>query len=90
MALEPHSYSVPQTTNELWFCCYKEAQNNLQNLGITVTSTEEEILKKVKDLAVKTVNLLLNLCKFFKIGHKEGEGLRQYLAWLKGAAEGGG
>ena len=87
VALETNSYSVSQTTNEFWVCCYKGVQNNLQNLGITVTSMEEETLKKVKDLAVKTVNLLPNICQFFKIAQKEGQGLCQYVAQLKGAAE---
>ena len=63
MALEPNAYTPMQTANELWFCCCKELQNNLQNMGTTPTSTEEEILDKVKDLTVKAINSLLNLCE---------------------------
>ena len=39
VALEPNSYMPTQTAIELWFCCCKELQNDLQNMGITVTST---------------------------------------------------
>ena len=54
--------------------------------GITVPFTEAEILEKVRDLAIKTVNLLLNLCDFFKMAQKEGEGVCQYMARLSRAA----
>ena len=87
VALQPNSYTPTQTANELWFCCCKELHNDLQNVGITPTSTEGEILDKVKDLSVKAVNLLLNLCKYFKMSQKEGENVRQYVACLKGAAD---
>ena len=53
-------------------------------MGITATSTEAEVLGKIKDLAVKTPNWLLNLCEFFKMTQREGEGVRQYVARLKG------
>ena len=86
MALEPHSYSGTQTANNLWFRCCKDLQNNLQSMGITVLSTEAEILEKVRDLTVKTVNLQLNLCDFFKMAQKEVEGVHQYVARLRGAA----
>ena len=49
-------------------------------MGITATSTEAEVLGKIKDLAVKTPNWLLNLCQFFKMEQNEGEGVRQYVA----------
>ena len=85
MALQPNSYTPTQTANELWFCCCKELQNDLQNVGITVSPTEGDILDKVKDLAVKAVNSLLNLCEYFKMSQKEGKG--QYVARVKGAAD---
>ena len=56
-------------------------------MGITATSTEAEVLGKIKDLALKTPNWLLNLCEFFKMTQREGEGVRQYVARLKGAAD---
>ena len=87
MALEPHSYSDMQMANELWHCCCQELQNDLQNMGITVSSSKQEIIAKVKDLAMKTPNWLLNLCEFFKMAQRESEGMCQYAAWLKGAAD---
>ena len=62
-------------------------QNNLQYVGITPPSAEGKIIDKVKDLAVKITNTLINLCKFLKMAQKEDEGIRQYVARLKGAAD---
>ena len=67
VALEPWSYSRAQTANELWACCPKELQDDLQNVGITLTSTEQEITDQIKELAVKTPNWLLSLCNFMKM-----------------------
>ena len=87
VALEPWSYSRAQTANELWACCPKELQDDLQNVGITLASTEQEITDQIKELAVKTPNWLLSLCNFMKMNQKEGEGVRQYSARLRGAAD---
>ena len=87
VALQPNFYLDMQIGHKLWLCCCKELQNNLQYVGITPPSAEGEIIDKVKDLAVKITNTLLNLCKFLKMAQKEDEGIRQYVARLKGAAD---
>ena len=46
-------------------------------MSITPTSPEAKIIDKVKDLAVKAINLLLNLCTYFKMSQKDGENVRQ-------------
>ena len=56
-------------------------------MGIVGTSTEEETLIKIRDLSVKAVNPLLNLCDYFKMSQKENENIRLYVACLKGAAD---
>ena len=87
MALEPNTYTPTQTANKLWFCCCKEIQHHLKNVGITPNSPEAGIIDKVMDLAVKAVNSLLNLRKYFKMSQKDGKNVRQYVAHLKGAAD---
>ena len=86
VALEPNSYSETRTPNELLFCCCKELQNNLQHVGNVAASTEEEIVIKINDLAVKAISPLLNLCNYFKIFQREDKNVHQYVARLKGAA----
>ena len=67
MTLVPNSYSDKQLAHKLWSCCCKELQDDLQHMGITGTFTEEETLIKIRDLSVKAVNPLLNLCNYFKM-----------------------
>ena len=86
VVLEPWNYSEIQIANELLACCPKELQDDLHNVGITITSTEKEITDQIKELAVKTPNRLLSLCNFMNMCQKEGKGVRQYSARLKGVA----
>ena len=59
----------------------------LQNVGITITSTEKELTDQIKELAVKTPNRILSLCDFMNMCQREGEDMCQYSARLKGAAD---
>ena len=86
VALEPWNYSETQVANKLLACCPKELQDDLQNVGITLTSTEKELTDLFKELALKIPNRLLTLRNFIKMCQREGEGVRQYSARLKGAA----
>ena len=86
VAQEPCNYSETLIANKLWACCLKELQDDIQNVGITLTSTEKELTDQIKELAVKTPNRLLSLCNFMKMCQREGEGVRKYSARLKGAA----
>ena len=56
-------------------------------MGITHSSTEDDIYNKIKDLAVKIINSLLHLSEYFKMSQREGENMGQYVARLKGAAD---
>ena len=50
-------------------------------------STEQEIVDKIKENAVQTVNELRHMRQFFKMDQEEDENSRQYGTQLKAAAE---
>ena len=47
--------------------------------------SEEEFLRRVKRLAVKSMNTLISQVCFFKLGQDRGEPAAVYLARLRGA-----
>ena len=55
-------------------------------LGEEDTMSEEEFLRRVKRLAVKSTNTLVAQVRFFKLGQDRGEPGAAYLARLRGAA----
>jgi hypothetical protein len=64
--------------NKLFNSCYKELQNDLQNVGLQVKSTEQEIIDKITENTVQIVNKLRHWCEFFMMDQEEYENLRQY------------
>ena len=48
---------------------------------------EQEIIQKIKEVAVKSINELIHMCEFFRMDQREGETSRQYCARLKEAAK---
>ena len=73
--------------NKLFNCCCKELLNDLHNVGLQIESTEQEIVDKIKENAVQTVNELRHMREFFKMDQEEDENSRRYGAQLKAAAE---
>ena len=71
----------------LFNCCCQELQNDLQNIGLQVESTEQDIINKIKENAGQTVNKLWHMCKFFKMDQEEDNNSPQYGARLKAAAK---
>ena len=64
--------------NKLFNCCCKELLNDLHNVGLQIESTEQEIVDKIKENAVQTVNELRHMCEFFKMDQEEDKNLCQY------------
>ena len=65
--LTPNNFPPQLIANELFNCCCQELQNDLQNVGLQVESTEKNIINKIKENAVQTVNKLRQMCEFFKM-----------------------
>ena len=63
---------------KLFNSCYKELHNSLQNVGLQVKSTEQEIIDEITENAVQTVNKLRHWCEFFKMDQEEDKNLHQY------------
>ena len=67
IVLVPNSYTDTQMAHKLCSCCCTELQSDLRYMSISSTSTESNILTKIKDLVVNEVNPLQNLCDYFRM-----------------------
>ena len=76
--LTANKFSPQLIASELFNCRCKELQNNLQNVGLKMESTEQEIVDKIKENAVQTINKLRHIGEFFKMDHEEDKNSRQY------------
>ena len=71
---------------QLWDCCPKDLQTSLDNYGKVNASTEEDILAKNEVITVKSPNVLVHVQNFLRLKQKEGNGVQQFTASLKGMA----
>ena len=53
--LTPNNFSPQLMANTLLNCFCRDLQNDHQNVGLRVDSTEQEIINKIKDNAVQKV-----------------------------------
>ena len=76
--LTPNNFLPKLMAKKVFNSCYKELHNNLQNVGLQVKSTEQEIIDKITENAVQTVSKLRHWCEFFKMDQEEDRNLHQY------------
>ena len=76
--LTPKNLPPQLMANKLFNSCYKKLQNDLQNVGLQVKSTEQEIIDKITENTVQIVNKLRHWCEFFMMDQEEYENSRQY------------
>jgi hypothetical protein len=72
--------------DNLVFCCSKQLGDSLWRNGQDSCGTEEEMLKAMKDLAVRKQNRLVTVFQFQQMKQNPGETAGAYTARLKGMA----
>ena len=80
---------VNQRSTHLFHCCDKELKIDIlkNNPAEITTVTEENLLKEIKKLAVKTESVLLHRIKMWKMMQGPGTGIHNFHAQLKGHAK---
>ena len=67
----PNNFPPQLIASELYNCCCQKLQNNLQNVGLQVESTERDIIDMIKENAVQTTNELMHMREFFGMDQEE-------------------
>ena len=84
--LVPNLYTAEGISMELWQCCGNTLQGNLINNSMANTSSETELLSKLKDITVKAPSYLVNRLNFMVMKQGATETSQQWLSRLKGKA----
>ena len=85
--LVPNLYTAEGISMELWQCCGNTLQGNLINNSMANTSSETELLSKLKDITVKAPSYLVNRLNFMEMKQGATETSQQWLSRLKGKAQ---
>jgi hypothetical protein len=74
-------------TDQLWYCMSESLEDAVTQDGSPEDITEVALLAKIKKLAVRRANILVNQSTFLKLGQDKGEDCGAFVARLRGAAQ---
>ena len=84
--LVPNLYTPESTSMELWQCCGNTLQANLLNNSMTNTTSETELLSKLKDITIKAPSYPVNRLNFMEMKQGAAVTSQQWLSRLKDKA----
>jgi hypothetical protein len=73
-------------SDQLWACCSPELETSVYNTGANSNTEEYELMEKIKRLAVRRQNPLVNVSQFLDLAQDTEETAGSYMARLKGQA----
>ena len=74
------------TQDQLRACCSDQLEKSLYNSGLNAAATEDDLLKSMKELSVRKLNILVNIVQFLRMGQDGAETAGSFTARLKGQA----
>jgi hypothetical protein len=75
-----------QAVDQLWYCMSEALEDAVSQDGVEDHITEVLLMEKIKKLAVRRANVLVNQAKFLKLGQDRDEDCGAFVARLRGAA----
>jgi hypothetical protein len=73
--------------DQLWYCMSADLEEAVTQDGAGEDITEVALMAKIKKLAVRKSNILVNQAKFMKLGQERDEDCGAFIARLRGAAQ---
>ena len=69
---------------QLWDCCSQDLARKVYDSGMSRASSEEQLLERIRNLAIKAQNKLCNIVSFFSMKQNQDEASGMFHARLKG------
>ena len=82
----PRGMEDIQVLDQLWYCCSETLQRTIYKEGLGNETSEADLLKVMKKMAVKKKNVLLNIVSFLGMGQDTDEPVKHFTARLRGQA----
>ena len=73
--------------DQLWACASEELGRQCHDAGVSVETTEENLLDTLRHLSIKAQNKLVNVVEFLDIAQESEEPVSKYISRVKGQAK---